>query len=73
MQLHTFHVMDCKYIRKLAVACGLVTIPSRLTFDRRLKTMSRDIKERISVMGYLFALECLVVDTSITATDRILF
>ena len=47
----------------------VVTIPSRRTFDRRLKTMSIDIKERISAMGYLFAAERLVVDTPITATD----
>ena len=50
--------MDCLYNRKLAVACGLVTIPcSRRTFDRRLKTISTDIKERISTMGYLFVAE----------------
>jgi hypothetical protein len=51
--------MDCQYNRKLAVAsCGLVFIPSRRTFDRRLKTISTtDIKERISTMGYLFVVE----------------
>ncbi|MDN5846788.1 MAG: hypothetical protein L0H53_11000 [Candidatus Nitrosocosmicus sp.] len=36
-------------------ACGLsvsyLPPPSRRTFDRRLKTMSKDIKERISTMG----------------------
>ncbi len=60
--------MECLYNRKLAVACGLVTIPSRRTFDRRLKTISMDIKERISTMGYLFVVEGLV-DHSITAID----
>ena len=64
--------MDCQYNRKLALACGLVTIPSsRRTFDRRLKTMSTDIKERISTMGYLFVTEGMA-DPSITAADRIL-
>ena len=63
--------MDCQYNRKLAIACGLVTIPSRRTFDRRLKTMSTDIKERISTMGYLFVAEG-IVDTSITAIDSTL-
>ncbi|MER5175290.1 MAG: hypothetical protein ABJB76_11570 [Candidatus Nitrosocosmicus sp.] len=48
--LHTFLIMDCQYTRKLAVACGLVSIPCRRTFDRRLKTMSTDIKESISTM-----------------------
>jgi Kef-type K+ transport system membrane component KefB len=43
--------MDCRYNSKLGLACGLATIPSRRTFDRRLKTISTDIKERISAMG----------------------
>jgi hypothetical protein len=51
----------CQYNRKLAVACGLVSIPCRRTFDRRLKTMSTDIKQRISTMGYLFASEGIVM------------
>ena len=66
--LHTFLNMDCQYNSKLAVACGLITIPCRRTFDRRLKTISADIKERISTMGYLFVVEGLV-DLSITAID----
>ncbi len=63
--------MNCQYNRKLAIACGLITIPCRRTFDRRLKTISTDIKERISTMGYLFIAERLIVDPSITATDRL--
>ncbi len=64
--------MDCYlYNHKLALACGLVTIPSRRTFDRRLKTISTDIKERISTMGYLFVVEGLV-EISITAIDSTL-
>ncbi len=70
--LHTFLNMDCQYNRKLAVACGLVTIPSRRTFDRRLKTISTDIKQRISTMGYLFVAIEGLVDLSITATDSTL-
>jgi hypothetical protein len=54
--------MDCcQYNRKLAVVYGLISIPSRRTFDRRLKTISTDIKERISTMGYLFVAEELVM------------
>ncbi len=65
--------MDCcQYNTKLAVACGLVTIPSKRTFDRRLKTMSTDIKERISTMGYLFAAIEGIADPSITAIDSTL-
>ncbi len=63
--------MDFQYNHKLAVACGLVTIPSRRTFDRRLKTISTDIKDRISTMGNLFVAEGLV-DPSITAIDSTL-
>ncbi len=65
--------MDCcQYNTKLAVACGLVTIPSKRTFDRRLKTMSTDIKEKISTMGYLFAAIEGIADPSITAIDSTL-
>ncbi len=63
--------MDCQYNYKLAIACGLMTIPSRRTFDRRLKTLSTDIKERISTMGCLFVVEGLV-DSSIAAVDSTL-
>ncbi len=69
--LHTFLKLDCQYNRKLAVACGLIKIPSRRTFGRRLKTISTDIKQRISAMGYLFVAEGLV-DLSITAVDSTL-
>jgi hypothetical protein len=45
-------------------ACGLSVVesylPSRRTFDRRLKTISTDIKERITAMGNLFVSESLV-------------
>ena len=34
--------------------CGLSRIPSRRTFDRRLVTISNDIKNRITTMGELF-------------------
>ncbi|MER5174836.1 MAG: transposase, partial [Candidatus Nitrosocosmicus sp.] len=64
--------MDCQYNRKLAVACGLITIPSsRRTFDRLLKTISIDVKGRISTMGCLFVVEDMI-DPSITATDSTL-
>ena len=43
-------------------ACGLSDsyLPSRHTFDRRLKTISSDVKERIATMGNLFVLEDFV-------------
>jgi hypothetical protein len=69
--LHTFLDTDCQYNRKLVLACGLITIPSRRIFDRRLKTISTDIKERISTMGCLFVVEGLV-DLSIIAADSTL-
>jgi hypothetical protein len=73
--LHTFLSMDCQYNHKLALACGLVSIPSRRTFDRRLKTISTDIKQRISTMGNLFVTEGMVLDDddhSIAAVDSTL-
>jgi hypothetical protein len=44
------------------IACGLSEsqLPSRRTFDRRLKAVSTDIKERISIMGYLFVSDNIV-------------
>jgi hypothetical protein len=53
-------LIQIKYNRKLVLACDLIAIPSRRTFDRRLKTISTDIKERTSTMGYLFVVEGLV-------------
>ena len=70
--LHVFLNTDCQYNRKLALAYGLVTIPNRRrTFDRRLKTISTDIKKRISTIGHLFVSEG-IVDLSITAIDSTL-
>ncbi len=60
--------MDCyQYNRKIAVVCGLIKIPSRRTFDRRLKAISTDIKERISTIGHLFVAIEGLVDLSIIA------
>ena len=77
--LHIFLNMDCcQYNHKLALACGFVSIPSNSRmFDRRLlKTISTDIKQRISVMGNLFVIEGMVMvddDHSIaTAVDNTL-
>ena len=45
--LHIFLNRDCQYNHKLALACGLATIPCRRTFDSRSKTLSTDIKKDI--------------------------
>ncbi|WP_458720922.1 transposase [Candidatus Nitrosocosmicus sp. R] len=61
--LHHFLSLDLSYNRKILKACGLSVSylpPSRRTFDRRLKTMSTDIKERIAIMGSLFVIGGLV-------------
>jgi Transposase DDE domain len=54
-------------------ACGLSVsyLPSRRTFDRRLKTISTDIKERLSTMGNLFVSHD-IVKPYILATDSAL-
>jgi hypothetical protein len=62
---------DYQYNRKLVLTCGLLSIPCRRTFDKLLKTISTDMKQRISTMGYLFAAEG-IVDLSITAIDSTL-
>ncbi len=60
--LHHFLSLDLPYNKKVMKACGLSDsyLPSRRTFDRRLKTISSDIKERIATMGNLFVLEDFV-------------
>ncbi len=71
--LHHFLSIDLPYNRKVKRACGLskLQLPDRRTFDRRLKTISTDIKERISVIGYLFVSEN-IVKPYILATDSTL-
>jgi hypothetical protein len=73
--LHHYLSIDLPFNRKVMGACGLSEshLPSRRTYDRRLKAISADIKERISTMGYLFvATEGLVADPSIAAIDSTL-
>ena len=54
-------------------ACGLSVsyLPNRRTFDRRLKTIYTDIKERISTMGNLFVFKDLA-RPRVVATDTAL-
>ena len=51
--------------------CGLTQIPDRRTFDRRLKTISIDIKERIAIMTRLVVCEKMI-DPYIVAIDSTL-
>ena len=71
--LHGFLAMDYyPYNRKVLLkACGLTSLPDRRTFDRRLKTISPDIKERIVAMAALFVKERLV-DPYIVSVDSTL-
>ena len=70
--LHSFLTMDYyPYNRKVLKACGLTSLPDRRTFDRRLSTISVDIKERIGVMAVLFVKETLV-DPYIVSLDSTL-
>jgi hypothetical protein len=71
--LHDFLAMDCyPYNRKIMKACGLTNLPDRRTFDRRLSTISVDIKERISSMGSLFVKERLVDPYIVTIDSTLL-
>ena len=60
--LHYFICLDLPHNRRIMKACGLSVsyLPSRRTFDRRLKIISTDIKERITTMGNLFVLQDMV-------------
>jgi hypothetical protein len=70
--LHNFLATDYyPYNRKIMKACGLTSLPNRRTFDRRLKTISPDIKERIVAMAALFVKERLV-DPYIVSVDSTL-
>jgi hypothetical protein len=70
--LHEFLELDYPYNRKVLRVCGLTKLPDRRTFDRRLKTISLDIKERISSMGNLFVNERLVDPYIVVAIDSTL-
>jgi hypothetical protein len=67
--------LDLPYNKRIMKACGLsvsyLPPPSRRTFDRRLKTISTDIRERIAVMGNLFVSEG-IVKPYVVATDTAL-
>src|ERR671919_3229485 len=69
--LHKFLKMDSPYNKKIMKRCGLTQIPDRRTFDRRLKTISIDIKERIAIMTHLFVCEKMI-DPYIVAIDSTL-
>ena len=71
--LHHFLCLDLPYNKRIMKACGLSVsyLLSRRTFDRRLKTISTDIKERLSTMGKLFVVEGLV-RPYVVATDTAL-
>ena len=70
--LHKFLKSDCSYNKRLVVACGLVSIPDRRTFDRRLKTISIDARQRIAFMGKLFITNKLVNPHVIAADSTLI-
>ena len=63
--------MDLSYNEKVMKRCGLSRVPSRRTFDRRLVTISNDIKNRITTMGELFVHD-KIIDPSVLSTDSTL-
>ena len=69
--LHEYLAIDLPYNRKIMKRCGLSRVPSRRTFDRRLATISNDIKNRITAMGELFVRD-KIIDPSILSTDSTL-
>jgi hypothetical protein len=69
--LHEYLAMEMPYNKKVMRVCGLSRIPNRRTFDRRLATISNDIKNRITTMGKLFVRD-KIVDPSILSADSTL-
>ena len=69
--LYEYLAMEIPYNRKVMKGCGLSRVPSRRTFDRRLATISNDIKNRITTMGELFVRD-KIIDPSILSTDSTL-
>ena len=69
--LHEYLAMDLSYNKKVMKRCGLSRIPSRRTFDRRLATISNDIKNRITTMGELFVRD-KIIDPSVISADSTL-
>ena len=51
--------------------CGLSRVPCRRTFDRRLATISNDIKNRITTMGKLFVRD-KIIDPCVLSADSTL-
>jgi Transposase DDE domain len=69
--LHEYLAMDLSYNRKVMTGCGLSRIPNRRTFDRRLATISNDIKNRINTMGELFVND-KIINPFVLSTDSTL-
>jgi Transposase DDE domain len=69
--LHEYLAKDIPYNKKVMKVCGLSRIPSRRTFDRRLASISNDIKNRITIMGELFVHD-KIIDTCVLSTDSTL-
>jgi hypothetical protein len=69
--LHEYLAMDLSYNKKVMRGCGLCKVPSRRTFDRRLSTISTDIKNRITTMGKLFVHE-KIINPCVLSTDSTL-
>jgi hypothetical protein len=69
--LHEYLATDIPYNKKVMKVCGLSRIPSRRTFDRRLASISNDIKNRITIMGELFVHD-KIIDTCVLSTDSTL-
>jgi Transposase DDE domain len=70
--LHDYLAMDYPYNRRVLRFCGLTILPDRRTFDRRLSTISVDIKERIAAMAVLFVKEIFVGPYIVTIDSTLL-
>ena len=58
--LHEYLAMEMPKNKKIMKGCVLSRVPSRRTFDSRLVTISKDIKNRVTTMGKLFVHDKIV-------------
>jgi Transposase DDE domain len=69
--LHEYLAMEMPYNKKVMRVCGLSRIPNRRTFDRRLATISNDIKNRITTMGELFVRDKIIYPCILSADSTL--
>jgi hypothetical protein len=64
--------MEYPYNKRISKTCGLTKIPDRRTFDRRLRTISTDVKQKVAAMASQFIHEGMIDPYNVVAIDSTL-